>query len=136
MSFVILCTHQHFIQLEGKYINPFIRAIHPVRPMFFFIFLVVGVLTFTIGINSRGNLGIIAFIGLGIGAFLLLCFLKNVWLSIHSGELSVWYNELTKKKRIIAVLVALFCCAFPVIGWIFICAWLLPLLVYLEYQRP
>ena len=47
-----------------------------------------------------------------------------------------WYSNLSNKRRLIALGIAIALSAIPLVGWIFIAPWLIPLMIYLEWQRP
>lgn len=46
-----------------------------------------------------------------------------------------WYVELSKKQRVIMWVAALIASAFPVIGWFCVAPWLVPLMLFLEFQH-
>lgn len=49
-------------------------------------------------------------------------------------QLCGWYSSRTSRQRNILRLVAFLLSAAPIVGWIFIAPWMVPLMLYLEYQ--
>ncbi len=49
-------------------------------------------------------------------------------------QLSKWYNSKSSRQINILRLSALLACAIPIVGWIFITPWLIPLMLYLEFH--
>jgi hypothetical protein len=45
-----------------------------------------------------------------------------------------WYNSKTKRQINILRLTALLLSAIPIIGWIFIAPWMIPLILYMEFH--
>ncbi len=46
-----------------------------------------------------------------------------------------WYANLAKKQRVILWVAALLLSAFPMIGWLFVAPWLIPLMLFLEFKH-
>jgi hypothetical protein len=46
-----------------------------------------------------------------------------------------WYADLSKKQCIVMWIATLVFSAIPVIGWFGIAPWLIPLVLFLEFQR-
>ncbi len=49
-------------------------------------------------------------------------------------NLASWYSSKTKRQINVLRLTAFILAAFPMIGWIFIAPWMIPLMLYLEYH--
>jgi hypothetical protein len=50
-------------------------------------------------------------------------------------NLKSWYSSVTKKQRNLLWISAILISAIPIIGWVFIAPWLIPLMLFLEYHR-
>lgn len=51
-------------------------------------------------------------------------------------DLTLWYFNLSRKKRYIIWGLAIVVSAIPLLGWFLIAPWLIPLAIFLEYHRP
>jgi hypothetical protein len=49
-------------------------------------------------------------------------------------RLCIWYNTRTSRQRNILRLTGLLLSAVPIIGWVFVAPWMIPLMLYLEYH--
>lgn len=73
------------------------------------------------------------------GLLLVICIFISRGTGVSPGMLAdveEWYSSLTKKKRIVVLISAGLSSAIPLIGWLFIAPWMVPLVLYLEYNRP
>lgn len=59
----------------------------------------------------------------------------GVYMGSRIKELKSWYASVTKKQRNILWVGAILISAIPIIGWVFIAPWLIPLMLFLEYHR-
>jgi hypothetical protein len=62
-----------------------------------------------------------------------------LWVKNSGANLSGltgWYSELTNKQRWIVLVGCLVLSAIPIVGWLGLAWWLIPLVVYLEFRRP
>jgi hypothetical protein len=50
-------------------------------------------------------------------------------------KLKSWYASVTKKQRNILWVSVILISAIPIVGWVFIAPWLIPLMLFLEYHR-
>lgn len=50
------------------------------------------------------------------------------------GNLIRWYNSKTARQRNILRITAFILAAFPMIGWILVAPWMVPLMLYLEFH--
>ncbi|PCC98553.1 hypothetical protein EAO82_14250 [Halopseudomonas pelagia] len=48
--------------------------------------------------------------------------------------LASWYNSKTSRQRNILRITALLLSAFPVVGWLGVAPWMIPLMLYLEFN--
>ena len=49
-------------------------------------------------------------------------------------NLSNWYNSKTKRQRNVLRITVFILAAFPILGWIFVAPWMIPLVLYLEFH--
>lgn len=49
-------------------------------------------------------------------------------------NLVIWYNSKTKRQLNVLRITALVLSALPIIGWLFIAPWMIPLMLYLEFH--
>ncbi|AUI89002.1 hypothetical protein BS333_21765 (plasmid) [Vibrio azureus] len=94
-------------------------------------------------IYSSG-LGFLIWFGLVFALFFICEMIKSARSRSESGELLIvknlkllvsWYCSITKKQRNIIWISALIICAIPIVGWMFVTPWLIPLMLFLEYKR-
>ena len=52
----------------------------------------------------------------------------------HLKRLANWYNSKTGRQRNILRITAFLLAAFPFIGWVGVAPWLIPLMLYLEFN--
>jgi hypothetical protein len=49
-------------------------------------------------------------------------------------KLAPWYNSKSVRQRWVLRIIAIALSAFPIFGWLFVAPWLIPLMLYLEYN--
>lgn len=49
-------------------------------------------------------------------------------------KLTTWYNSKTDRQRNVLRITAFLLSAFPYIGWLFVAPWMIPLMLYVEFN--
>ncbi|WP_262967272.1 hypothetical protein [Methylobacter psychrophilus] len=60
---------------------------------------------------------------------------EGVYMGSKITQLKSWYTSVTKKQRNLLWVSAILISAIPIVGWVFIAPWLIPLMLFLEYHR-
>ena len=60
---------------------------------------------------------------------------EGLYMGSKIKQLKSWYSSVTKKQRNLLWVSAILISAIPIIGWVFIAPWLIPLMLFLEYHR-
>jgi hypothetical protein len=60
---------------------------------------------------------------------------EGVYMGSKIKQLKSWYSSVTKKQRNLLWVSAILISAIPIVGWVFIAPWLIPLMLFLEYHR-